>query len=180
MGETQQSIETWEDMLECVGEDLGSLTGADAMTKEWIRRWNECFEVDCPMYYDKQAAQEAGYRDIPTPGCLVFAAATPPYWQPGDPCGRTEPVSIDVPSMRVRKPPMSNVGFGTDIEAEFFAPVYPGDRITQVGRLEKVTRKKIKVADGVFYTVAVDFINQHNELVGRMYITSFSGEKITQ
>lgn len=76
--------------------------------------------------------------------------------------------------------PRHSLGFATDTEVEFLRPLYPGDTLRQVGRLVSVTRKRLKVGDGAFFTVEIEFINQNDETVAIQRVTTWSGNPVKE
>lgn len=95
---------------------------------------------------------------------MAMAVGTASWWEPGVEEGRVGPLYPLAMPMLVPTPRHS-LGFATDTEVEFLRPLYPGDTLRQVGRLVSVTRKRLKVGDGAFFTVEIEFINQNDETV---------------
>ena len=107
---------------------------------------------------------------IKTVSGMAMAVGTASWWEPGVEEGRVGPLYPLAMPMLVPTPRHS-LGFATDTEVEFLRPLYPGDTLRQVGRLVSVTRKRLKVGDGAFFTVEIEFINQNDsacyDLVGQ-------------
>lgn len=179
MSETRVIVDSWDDTASTIGELLPVIDGADAVTKGWIRQWNEVIEADCPLHYDVDLAKSMGFNDVVAPAGLVFAAAAPAYWEPGMELGRTGP--LNQPNLSVMVPkPKTSMGFATDIEVEFLLPVYPGDMFRQEGRLISVTPKRLKVGDGAFFTVETAFVNQRDETVAVQRVTTWCGNPVKE
>ena len=179
MIEIPESVETWEETEKTIGETLPVIYGADAATLGWIRQWNEVIEADCPLYYDEELAQRLGYKTIPAPAGMAMAVGTASWWEPWVEEGRVGPLYPLAMPMLVPTPRHS-LGFATDTEVEFLRPLYPGDTLRQVGRLVSVTRKRLKVGDGAFFTVEIEFINQNDETVAIQRVTTWSGNPVEE
>ena len=116
---------------------------------------------------------------IKTVSGMAMAVGTASWWEPGVEEGRVGPLYPLAMPMLVPTPRHS-LGFATDTEVEFLRPLYPGDTLRQVGRLVSVTRKRLKVGDGAFFTVEIEFINQNDETVAIQRVTTWSGNPVEE
>jgi hypothetical protein len=165
---------TWEETESFLGKEIGKCEGADAVEKGTIRRWLEPKEFDCPIHYDEEAAKSAGYDGIVAPATMAVTYGIPPYWKPGDPLARPEdepkgiplPVIFDVPAP-------CTLSFATDIEIEFFEPMYIGDQLTCTCRLTDINHKELRVGKGAFLSQENTYKNQRGEVVAVMNLVIF-------
>ena len=133
---------TWEETESYLGKIIGAVTGADAVELGTIRRWMESKEFDCPIHLDAGAARAAGYEGVVTPDNMIFTYGLPAYWQSGDPYEQpgAEPRQIPIPVI-FDVPAPCNLSFASNIDVEYFAPMYLDDRITRTSRLVSIKRK---------------------------------------
>ena len=177
MTEQQKNEYTWEDLVASIGQDFSgglTLTGADPVERSMIRLFCEPIEMDCPLHHDDEVAKQHGYRGIIAPVSMINQTlTTPPIWQPGQPprWNSTDADSRDYPSaagiytVPLPKPP-TTASFATDIEIEYFAPVYLGDVLTKKGRkLVSVNVQQTSVGFGAFMVFESEIHNQKGELV---------------
>ena len=165
---------TWEEAEACVGEVIGTQSGADAVELGSIRRWLEPKEFDCPLHLDDDVARQVGYEGVVAPSTMALTYGLSAYWQAGDaPQGLDDaprqipiPVIFDVPAP-------CTLSFATSVTAEFFAPMYVGDRLTITSRLASLTRKTLKVGDGAFFRQQDTYVNQRQETVSVVLLDIF-------
>ena len=70
--------------------------------------------------------------------------------------------------------PETDAGFVTDIEIEYFSPVYVGDLLSTVGRkLVSVNLRQTRVGYGAFMVFESEVRNQNGELVAKLRNGSF-------
>jgi acyl dehydratase len=163
---------TWEDTKAWIGRVLSSTeaAGCEAVEAGAIRRRLEALEFGCPLHYDENAAKEAGYEGIFAPYTMLQTFSSPAIWRPGEPSiwrsshpdftvnGRTE--RADVPQPGTHR-------FVTDVETEYFQPLYLGDKVLVPEiRLVNVNPKRTSVGEGAFVTWQNRFCNQRGDLVG--------------
>jgi hypothetical protein len=165
---------TWEEMNSFLGKEISTSFGVDEVTKGDIRKWLEPKEFDCPLHYDEATAQKAGYKGIVAPCTMVIPYGVEPYWRPGD--GHDQPGDpprvIPLPVLDIVPGPYT-LSFASDIEMEFHAPLYAGDRVTCTSRLVSITPKKLRVGKGVFLRQESIYRNQKDERIAVLYITIF-------
>lgn len=165
---------TWEEAESFVGEIVGRTKAAEAVELGAIRRWLEPKEFDCPLHYDKAAAQKAGYRDVIAPNTMVFTYGVGPYWSPGDPPSEPgySPKQISIPVI-FDVPAPCKLSFATSVEIEFFEPLYVGDQITCTSRLVSMKRKELRVGKGAFFRQEDSYSNQNGDLVAVAHLDIF-------
>ena len=160
---------------DCTAVKIDDLSvGADEVEKGSIRRWLEPKEFDCPLHYDEEIAKEVGYKGIVAPGTVVITYAVEPYWKKGDPYAKLtdSPKQISLPVI-FKVPAPCTLSFASDIEIEFFAPIYIGDQISCTSKLTKINYKELKVGKGAFLEQEDTYKNQKGEVVAVMHITIF-------
>ena len=164
---------TWEDAHSWLGKELSRFTGADPVGFGDMRRRLEVLAWDCPLHYDEEVARQYGYATVVAPTAMLMTWAMPPYWAPGDPRpGLDSPVKLP-PYPGVRIPAPGDSMFATYSETEYHEPVYPGDRITGSSKLVEITRKRLSVGDGAFFTIETTYTKQTGEVVGVERLTLF-------
>jgi hypothetical protein len=170
---------TWDDTIAVIGQDFSGgieRTGADPAERSTIRRFCEPLELDCPLHYDDEVAKQHGYEGVVAPVSMINQTlTTPALWEPGDPTRWADadrntlsprPGSdVEVPEAPM---PKTSAAFATDIEIEYFAPVYVGDRLTSKGRkLLSVVERTTRVGHGAFMVWENEIYNQRGELVAK-------------
>ena len=165
---------TWEETESFLGKVIGVTEGADAVEQGTIRRWMESKELDCPIHLDDAAARAAGYKGVIAPDSMIFTYGLPAYWQSGDPHEQpgAEPKQIPIPVI-FDVPAPCNLSFASNIDVEYFAPMYLGDRITRTSRLVSINRKTLRVGDGAFLRQEDTYTNQHDEVVAIVNLDIF-------
>jgi acyl dehydratase len=158
---------TLEETSKWLGRELPT-HGVDEVSRTDIRRKLEVYCFDCPLYYDDRVAQAHGYRATPAPVVMTPLWAMPAHWAPGQPApfdpndpdyrlhGVPEEVAVPMPFAR-------NVQAGS--EAEYFEPLYPGDRLHGVRKLVEITPKQTRLGNGAFFTFESRHWKQTDELV---------------
>lgn len=162
---------SWEEAEARLGEILSVMEGVDEVNLSDIRRKLEVMGFDCPLHYDEEAAQRYGYRTVISPVTMVASWSLPAYWSPGDPPLGDDPVMPPFPLVEVPAP--GTAVLGTNVETEFYEPVYPGDRITCENRLVDIIRKETRIGEGAFMTVESTYRKQSGEVVAIDRFTSF-------
>lgn len=165
---------TWEEAESYLGKVIGRDVGVDAVEVGSIRRWLEPKEFDCALHTDATAARDAGYRDIIAPSTMVFTYGLPAYWAPGDDFARMddEPRQIPIPVI-FDVPAPCTLSFASNIDMEFFEPMYLGDRITRISKLAGIEHKELRVGKGAFMTQEDTYTNQNGETVAVVSLTIF-------
>lgn len=168
----------WNGVIAAIGTDFGGppLTGADQVERGLIRRYLEPLEFDCPLHQDDEVARAQGFEGITAPVSSIASFTIAPLWEPGGPPVFTSAERDAQPANYLAHPrnkwltpgPPTTGYFATEIEIEYFAPVYVGDRLTNRGRrLLSCTPKETSVGRGAFTTWESEIINQRGELVAR-------------
>jgi hypothetical protein len=165
---------TWEGTESFLGKEICYSVGADVVEKGTIRRWLEPKEFDCPLHYNDEVAKRAGYKGIVAPCGMVMTYGVEPYWKPGDPHAKLGdlPKQIPLPVLDIVPAPCT-LSFASDIEIEFFEPVYTGDQVTCTSKLVAVTKKELKIGKGAFLKQESIYMNQKGEVIAIMHIAIF-------
>ena len=172
MLDTAKTHVTWEDTKAWIGRTLSVPEGGgiDAVEAGTIRRRLEVLEFGCPLHYDEKVAQEAGYKGIFAPYTMLQTYSGSANWHPGQPTlwRRNQPdFTIRAQVEQGQVPLPGTHGFATDVEIEYFQPLYLGDRVSvRERRLLDVNPKRTSVGEGAFLTWESRFCNQRGELVG--------------
>ena len=158
------SIASLDETRALLGREV-QFEGADDVTRNDIRRKLEVYCFDCPLHYDAATARAHGYDGVIAPVSMTPLWALPAYWSPGAPPifgpdkgdlrGR---VQLEVPT------PFSK-GFNASAEAEYMAPLYPGDHLHGSTKLVEVTPKETRLGKGVFLTTETRLWKSTGELV---------------
>ena len=165
---------TWEEAESFLGKVIGVDVGVDAVELGSIRRWLEPKEFDCALHTDAAAAREAGYREVIAPGTMVFSYGLPPYWSTADGHASMgdEPRQIPIPVI-FDVPAPCTLSFASNIDMDFFEPMYVGDRITRTSRLRSIEHKTLRVGKGAFMTQEDTYTNQDGARVAVVLLTIF-------
>lgn len=166
----------WQPLIKMVGQDIGSTEtawGSDVVEPGAVRRYLEPLEFDCPLHYDRAAAQAHGYSDIIAPYTSLATFTMPPLWIPG-PAVFDSPMRDAQPASRSLRPPLPpeapafSAYFATDIEIDFLRPARIGERLGRRGqRLLSCLPKETKVGRGAFFTFEMDVVTTEGEVVAR-------------
>ena len=106
---------------------------------------------DNPIYQSKEAAQAAGYHDVPL---YPTSPTTFSFW--GNKHMVSQLSSLGINLMRI---------LHGEEEYEYLAPIYPGDTLTGVMRLVDAKSRQSQGASLDILTLEVDYTNQHDKLV---------------
>ncbi|MBI1997575.1 MAG: MaoC family dehydratase N-terminal domain-containing protein, partial [Deltaproteobacteria bacterium] len=172
MLDSAQTPVTWEHTKAWIGRPLSVYEGGgrDAVEASTIRPWLEVLEFGCPLHYDEEAAKEAGYKGLFAPYTMLQTCSSPANWQPGQPSlwqSNHPNFTMRTQMQRAEVPQPGTHSFVTDVETEYFQPLYLGDRISVPERqLVSVNPKRTRVGDGAFLTCESRFCNQRSDLVG--------------
>lgn len=153
--------------------------GADSVERGSIRQFLEPLEFDCPLHYDKAAANEYGYSDVVAPYSSLFTWLIPPYWEPGmgvfNRAERNTPVT-ELPLLVVSTDlaPPTPFYFATNVEVDYIKPMTVGDRLCRVGDvLLSCVPKETKVGRGAFLTWETKIQNEKDELVAKIRLETY-------
>ena len=102
---------------------------------------------DNPMYQSKEAAQAAGYPDVPL---YPTSPTTFAFWGNKKMVGQLSSLGINL--MRV---------LHGEEEYEYLAPIYPGDTLTGVMRLVDAKSRQTQGGSLDLLTIEIDYTNQH-------------------
>ena len=106
---------------------------------------------DNPIYQSKEAAQAAGYPDVPL---YPTSPTTFAFWGNKKMVGQLSSLGINL--MRV---------LHGEEEYEYLAPIYPGDTLTGVMRLVDAKSRQTQGGSLDLLTLEIDYTNQHDTLV---------------
>jgi 3-methylfumaryl-CoA hydratase len=148
-------------------------TGADEVTLSDIRRKLEVYCFDCPLHYDEQVARAHGYQTIVAPVTMTQLWSMQPYWSPGESSPFAPGLREKNGTSRTDIPTPYPKGLNASSEREFFAPVYPGDKLHGAWTLTDVAEKKTSLGEGAFLTTEVSLQKQTGELAAILRSTAF-------
>lgn len=106
-----------------------------------------------PVYYDEEAAKQAGYDGIPTPPTFPTCSF---FWTGGGLAGTLNVLGIDLSRLLHREE-----------EYEYFGVIYAGDVITRKMKVADIEKKGKRERTLDITVLETDFINQRGELVVR-------------
>lgn len=130
-----------------------------------IRAWCAALGEDNPIYRDEQAALDAGLDGVIAPPALLQTWTMPI----GLPSAASFP-TLHTQARRISHAHGFTAVVATDYEQEYLLPIRPGDRLTERSWIASVSdRKNTALGTGHFVTIAFEFHNQHQQLVGRMH-----------
>ena len=184
MAQEQDREYTWDDLAAAIGQDFAAVDVpgvADEVEQGAIRKYCEPLEFDCPLHYDDEVARKYGYKGVLAPYSAIHQTfASVPIWRPGEP---TRWPSADPDAFTVREPanappplpmPPTTASFVSDMEIEYLAPVYLGDRLrVQGNKLVAATPRKTSIGFGAFLIFEREVRNQRGELVAKVRNGSF-------
>lgn len=133
--------------------------------------WTSCASVENgnPLFWDDDAADEITAGPI-APPTMLSAWFRPHHWAPG----RTEqalPLQVHFDLKEAFDLPEAVM---TDNTIVFHEPVRPGDRIRSRQVLRSVSEPKTtKLGTGRFWVIDVEYLNQHDAVVGVESYTGF-------
>ena len=162
---------SWEEAEAFLGKELSRMEGADAVHPAGIRQKLEVLSFDSPLHRDETTARRHGYQGVPSPVSMTATWTLPAYWEPGDPSLGDRSVMPPFPLVEVPAPGTGVMG--TEVESEYFEPIYIGDRITCVNRLVDIVHKQTRLGIGAFMTVESTYTKQTGEVVCIERFTSF-------
>lgn len=106
---------------------------------------------DNTIYQSKEAAQAAGYPDIPL---YPTSPTTFTFWGNRKMVGQLSSLGINL--MRV---------LHGEEDYEYLAPIYPGDMLTGVMRLVDAKSRQTQEGSMDILNLEIDYTNQHDTLV---------------
>jgi hypothetical protein len=165
---------SWKPAQDLVGTVIGRFVGADVVSRADIRRRLQVLALDCPLHYSEEIAKAHGYETVVAPVSMYKSWSFPAYWEVGEP----RPDSVEEYIMP-RIPSVADVpGVGdylvvSNVDVQFFTPIYPGDRISGESVLKSVTPKRTSVGDGAFYEVATTYTKATGEVVAMDCMTMY-------
>ena len=177
----EAQIATLDELQGWLGREHG-FAGVDAVTRNDIRRKLEVYCFDCPLHYDDEVARVHGYQGLVAPASMTPLWAMPAYWTPGEPIFYAPDLREKAGGIRTDLPNVYPRGVNTATEWEYFAPLYPGDRLEGNWRLVEIKPRQTRLGDGVFLTVQTSIFKHSGELVAKNRNTGYrynerAGEK---
>lgn len=149
------------------GVDSEPIVGVDAVCEQMIRHWTEVMEDTNPLYSDPQYAENTKYKGIIAPPMQVQVYTMNPLW----PKPEREPNSMESLLKVMAEEGYSTI-VATEQNQEYFTPMKPGDRISQVVSVKEVSpEKQTARGPGYFVTFAYKFTNQNNDIVCQQTFT---------
>lgn len=150
-----------------VGLDSERIVGVDAVCEQMIRHWTEVMEDTNPLYSDPQYAENTKFESIIAPPMQVQVYTMNPLW----PKPERDPNSMESLLKMMAEKGYSTI-VATEQNQEYFIPMKPGDRISQIVSVKEVSaEKKTARGPGYFVTFAYKFINQNDDLVCQQTFT---------
>jgi acyl dehydratase len=116
-----------------------------------VRELALAIDDDNPIYQSKEAAQAAGYPDVPL---YPTSPTTFSFW--GNKQMVSQLSSLGINLMRI---------LHGEEEYEYLAPIYPGDTLTGVMKLVDAKSRQTQGATLDILTIEIDYTNQHDTLV---------------
>jgi uncharacterized protein len=158
-----------QSVLDSIGEVQYEETGEFPVERGYI--WTSCSSVENgnPLFWDDDAAAEITGGPI-APPTMLSVWFRPHNWAPG----RTEvalPLQVHFDLKEIFGLPEAVM---TDNTIVFHEPVRPGDILHTRQILQSVSDPKTtKLGSGRFWVIDVEYLNQHDELVGVESYTGF-------
>ncbi len=134
---------------EMIGKPLTPRTAE--VTRPKIRELATAIGEENPIFYDPEAAREAGYADTPV---LPTFSTTFNFWGSLPRGAQEEDLGM----------PKAGGLHGSE-EYTYLAPIYPGDVVTGVRTLVAVDEKKGRSGVMEFGTIETVYTNQHGQEV---------------
>lgn len=139
------------------------VTARDPVNVPMIRRWCEAMGEENPVYFDEQAARDAGFGGVACPPAMLEVWTMSRY----RPEGRLPEETIPVLTI------FDGAGFtgvvATNIEQEYDRYLLEGDVISYTSIVDEVSpEKRTGLGIGHFVTIRYEFTDQNGEPVGRM------------
>ena len=174
---------TWDDTIAAMGRDFSGgkvQVAQETIEPTSVARYCEPWEIGNPIYWDRRAAKQAGYRNVAVPWSAVLQTFTyTGYWRPGEQTRFSVGTDVNAMTANVASPgeeetealppmpPVTN-SIRTDMQNEYFEPVCVGDKITVKGnKLVNVRVRDTRIGYGAFINRQSEYYNQRGELVAR-------------
>jgi len=153
-----------------VRELIGTVTAepvSATITAKESQRYAQAVGDLNPLYFDEQAAREAGYDGLLCPPTFLDHVVVE-----GRPLGDLRTDGL------FRRPDGPDIGMGRVMfggqEWDWLAPVYVGDTITATQRLAGIDEKEGGKGPFVLVTWETTFTNQHGDVVARSRLQGIS------
>lgn len=135
-----------------VGNEIGSVRFPVDRSK--LAELARSFGDDDPVWYDRDAAREAGFDDIPVPPTMTVIAD---HWRPGGAVAMVDAIGAD----------LARVLHG-EASWEFLAPVRAGAELTATQRVEDITTREGKRGGSMTLVALVtDYTDADGTVVAR-------------
>ena len=135
----------------------------------YIYTSNASVENGNPLYWDEAVANDVTGGPI-APPTMISVWFRPHRWAPGR-TGERQPLQVHFDLKETLGLPEAVM---TDNTIEFHEPVRPGDRLRTRQILRSVSEPKTtKLGTGRFWVIDVEYLNPHDQLVGKESYTGF-------
>jgi acyl dehydratase len=142
-----------------------AFAGVDEVSRNDIRRKLEVYCFDCPLHYDDDVARAHGYRGTVAPATLTPLWSMPAYWNPGEPPAFGPGITEKPGGVRIEVPAPFKRAVNAGSEWQYFAPLYPGDRIHGQWKLTEIKPRETRLGKGAFFTFDMEMLNQSGERI---------------
>ena len=163
------------DVSELIGKVQYEQTGEFPVERGYI--WTSCASVENgnPLYWDDIVA--AAITDGPiAPPTMISVWFRPHHWAPGR-TTQALPLQVHFDLKERFGLPEAIMSDNTIV---FYEPVRPGDVLHTRQILRSVSEPKTtKLGSGRFWVIDVEYLNQHDELVGVESYTGFGYQRET-
>jgi hypothetical protein len=147
----------------------GTNYAPDPVNMPMIRHWLDAFDDRNPVYEDETSAMNSRFKSLIAPPAMMQTWIMPRPILRGiaERGGSAQPLDPDTPL-----PVLDRVGYtgilATNSDLEFSRPLRNGDLLCTEIYVESISpRKKTGLGLGYFVTWTTDFIDQHQQSVGR-------------
>jgi acyl dehydratase len=154
---------TEDEVMAWVGAELDAGFGEVVAEQGYVTHWNESVENANPLYWDPAVAEELTEGPI-APPTMLSVWMRPLMFRPG----RTEFIRPLELHFQLKDAFGLPKGIVASNDIVFGEPVRLGDSIRTVQSVRSITPvKEIKLGTGRFWTIDVDYTNQHGTHLGR-------------
>jgi acyl dehydratase len=167
------SHEIPQSVLDSIGEVQYEQTGEFPVEQGYV--WTTCSSVENgnPLFWDEEVAAEVTGGPI-APPTMLSVWFRPHHWAPG----RSEPALPLQVHFDLKEAFGLPEAVMTDNTIVFHEPVRPGDVLHTRQVLRSVSDPKTtKLGTGRFWVIDVEYLNQHDELVGVESYTGFGYQR---
>jgi N-terminal half of MaoC dehydratase len=135
-----------------IGRELGTVTFPVERGK--LRELAHAFHESSPVWFERTAAVEAGFEQIPVPPTVT---ALIDHWRPGGALSSAHALGMDIKRL-----------LHGEAAWDYLAPVLVGDELTATARVTGVTSREGRRGGTMkMITIETEFTNQRGELAVR-------------